>query len=167
LQKAAFRSEAELYNDFSIEPLTQTLENLTEQFSNNIILRAVYGNRIVGSVRAYCDGENVHIGKLIVDPQLQGQGIAKQLMKAIESEFGNNTFILNTGHKSVKNNADLILLCNSSSLAFHNSVISAMFLADFMISSIAINYPEKIKNRLDRVNQILTQMNYHHVKTDL
>ena len=63
--------------------------------------------------------------------------------------------------------SDIILLCNSSSLAFHNSVISAMFLADYMISSIAINYPDKIKNRLDRVNKILTEMNYHYDRIDL
>ncbi|WP_126424887.1 MurR/RpiR family transcriptional regulator [Brevibacillus marinus] len=58
--------------------------------------------------------------------------------------------------------SDIVLLCNASSLAFHNSVISSLFLADYLISAIAINYPEKIKNRLDRVNTVLTEMNYHY-----
>lgn len=58
--------------------------------------------------------------------------------------------------------SDIVLLCNSSSLAFHNSALSSLFLADYLVSAIAINYPEKIKNRLDRVNTVLTEMNYHY-----
>ncbi|MCM3790000.1 MurR/RpiR family transcriptional regulator [Domibacillus indicus] len=57
--------------------------------------------------------------------------------------------------------SDLILPCNSSSIAFHNSAVSSMFVADYLISAIAINYPEKTKERLDKVNEILTNMNYH------
>ncbi|WP_121610810.1 MurR/RpiR family transcriptional regulator [Mesobacillus foraminis] len=57
--------------------------------------------------------------------------------------------------------SDLILPCNSSSIAFHNSAVSSMFVADYLISAIAINYPEKVKKRLDKVNEILTNMNYH------
>jgi DNA-binding MurR/RpiR family transcriptional regulator len=59
--------------------------------------------------------------------------------------------------------SDLILLCNSSSIAFHNSAVSAMFIADYLISALAINSPEKTKERLDKVNSILTGMNYHYL----
>ncbi|CAM3837828.1 MurR/RpiR family transcriptional regulator [Aeromicrobium ponti] len=59
--------------------------------------------------------------------------------------------------------SDLILLCNSSSIAFHNSAVSSMFIADYLISALAINSPEKTKERLDKVNSILTGMNYHHL----
>ncbi|CAH0121894.1 MULTISPECIES: hypothetical protein [unclassified Paenibacillus] len=38
LQKIAYRSEAEIYNDFGIEPLVQTLEQLQEQFEDHMIL---------------------------------------------------------------------------------------------------------------------------------
>ncbi|MGM7721651.1 MurR/RpiR family transcriptional regulator [Metabacillus sp. Hm71] len=57
--------------------------------------------------------------------------------------------------------SDLILPCNSSSIAFHNSAVSSMFVADYLVSAIAINYPERTKERLDKVNEILTNMNYH------
>jgi DNA-binding MurR/RpiR family transcriptional regulator len=60
--------------------------------------------------------------------------------------------------------SDLILPCNSSSIAFHNSAVSSMFVADYLISAIAINYPEKIKERLDKVNEALTNMNYHYLQ---
>jgi DNA-binding MurR/RpiR family transcriptional regulator len=58
--------------------------------------------------------------------------------------------------------SDLVLPCNSSSIAFHNSPIASMLVADYLVSAIAINYPEKTKNRLDEINSILTKMNYHY-----
>ncbi|MEH7549682.1 MULTISPECIES: MurR/RpiR family transcriptional regulator [Bacillaceae] len=58
--------------------------------------------------------------------------------------------------------SDLILPCSSSSIAFHNSAISSIFVADYLISALAINYPEKVKSRLDEVNSILTKINYHY-----
>jgi DNA-binding MurR/RpiR family transcriptional regulator len=57
--------------------------------------------------------------------------------------------------------SDIVLPCNSSSIAFHNSAVSGMFVADYIISALAINYPEQTKKRLDKVNAILTDMNYH------
>ncbi|KKK39192.1 transcriptional regulator [Mesobacillus campisalis] len=59
--------------------------------------------------------------------------------------------------------SDLILPCNSSSIAFHNSAVSSMFVADYLISALAINYPDTTKERLDKVNEILTKMNYHTI----
>lgn len=60
--------------------------------------------------------------------------------------------------------SDLVLPCNSSSIAFHNSAVSSMFVADYLISALAINYPEQTKERLDKVNAILTDMDYHSFK---
>ncbi|MED3825965.1 MurR/RpiR family transcriptional regulator [Priestia flexa] len=57
--------------------------------------------------------------------------------------------------------SDIVLSCNSSSIAFHNSVVSSMFVADYIISALAINYPERTKKRLDKVNEILMDMDYH------
>lgn len=59
--------------------------------------------------------------------------------------------------------SDFILPCNSSSIAFHNSAVSSMFVADYLISAIALNYSEKTKERLDKVNEILTNMDYHYL----
>ena len=43
------------YNDFDISPpLLQTLEELTKEFSESIILKALLGDDIVGSVRVSC-----------------------------------------------------------------------------------------------------------------
>jgi DNA-binding MurR/RpiR family transcriptional regulator len=60
--------------------------------------------------------------------------------------------------------ADLVVPTSSESIAFHNSPISAMILVDYIISAIAIKYPKSTKERLDKVNSILLNMNYHHEK---
>lgn len=104
LQKLAYKSEAELYGDYAIEPLTQTLEKVRKQFGDHMFIKAVAGGRIVGSVRGRLDGETCHIGKLIVHPDHQNRGIGKRLMAEIEFSFpAASKFELFTGHRSVKN----------------------------------------------------------------
>ena len=105
LQKQAFLSEPDLYNDLDISPpLLQTLEELTKEFSESIILKAVLGDFIVGSVRGFQVNETVFIKRLIVNPYYQNQGIGTKLMKSIEGFFKNNKrYELFTGHKSKRN----------------------------------------------------------------
>ena len=98
-------SEADIYNDFDISPpLLQTLKELTKEFSESIILKAVLGDFIVGSVRGFQVDETVFIKRLIVNPNYQNQGIGTKLMKSIEDSFKNNKrYELFTGHKSKRN----------------------------------------------------------------
>jgi ribosomal protein S18 acetylase RimI-like enzyme len=104
LQKLAYQSEAVLYNDWSIPPLTQTLESLLEEFSTSVVLKAMTGSQIVGSVRAKVDGDVCAIGRLIVNPRFQCQGIGSRLLKAVEDRCaGVARFELFTGSKSQRN----------------------------------------------------------------
>jgi ribosomal protein S18 acetylase RimI-like enzyme len=103
LQKLAYRSEAEIYGDYDIPPLTQTIEDIRDQFRNHIILKAVCGRVIVGTVRAYEGNGTCHIGRLAVRPDSQNQGIGNALMKAIEAYYNPEHFELFTGSKSEKN----------------------------------------------------------------
>ena len=103
LQYIAYQSEAELYNDFTIQPLTQTLDELLSEYRRGIVLKAVSGDEIIGSVRAYTDGDTGYIGKLIVHPDHQGMGLGKQLLAAIESRLQKKRFELFTGEKSERN----------------------------------------------------------------
>ncbi len=104
LQKLAYKSEAEIYNDFTIPPLLQTLEEIKKDFENQIFLKATIDGKIRGSVRAFIQGETCYIGRLIVHPDFQNQRIGTKLMNKIEEIFKDaERFELFTGHKSEKN----------------------------------------------------------------
>jgi len=103
LQKLAYRSEAELYRNYGIEPLVQTIEQLKLQFQNHTVLKAVSDGSIVGSVRAYAYDGTCFIGKLIVHPGYQGRGIGTTLMNAIETIRPAGRYELFTGSKSETN----------------------------------------------------------------
>ena len=104
LQKLAYQSEARLYDDRSIPPLTQTLDDLHAEFSRARFLKATLEGVIVGSVRATENEGVCSIGRLIVHPEHQGLGIGTRLMKAIEAMFPEaKKFELFTGSKSEGN----------------------------------------------------------------
>ena len=104
LQKLAYISEAEICNDYTIEPLTQSLEDIQEQFKDHVFIKAVMEGVIVGSVRGYLKERTCHVGKLIVHPDYQNIGIGKKLMSEIESVFKTALrYELFTGSRSEKN----------------------------------------------------------------
>jgi ribosomal protein S18 acetylase RimI-like enzyme len=104
LQKLAYRSEARLYDDWSLPPLTQTLESLRAELMSSTALTAKVGARLVGSVRARIDDGICRIGRLIVHPESQRRGLGALLMEHIEREFGDSRkFELFTGSRSAGN----------------------------------------------------------------
>ncbi len=104
LQKLAFRSEAELYGCLSIEQMTQTIDSIQSDFQNYTFWKAVFEGKIVGSVKAHSEDGICSVKRLIVNPEFQNKGIARQLMAAVEGEFSTaKIFKLFTGHKSFKN----------------------------------------------------------------
>ena len=84
LQKRAYISEAELYDDFSISPLMQTPEEISSEFAGKTFLKITVDGKIVGSVRAYREGETCYIGRLIVSAELHNRGMGTILMREIE-----------------------------------------------------------------------------------
>jgi ribosomal protein S18 acetylase RimI-like enzyme len=105
LQKLAYLSEAELYDDYSIPPLTQTLENMTEELGRAVFLKAQESDgEIVGSVRATASDGTCQIGRLAVHPAHRRRGIGSALMHAIEACFPRAERLeLFTGDRSVDN----------------------------------------------------------------
>ncbi len=65
LQKLAYKSEAEIYNDFNIPPLVQTFKDIMDDFEHQIFLKAAINGRIIGSVRAFANEETCYIGSLL------------------------------------------------------------------------------------------------------
>lgn len=104
LQYLAYQSEAKLFNNPNIPPLSQTLDEVESEYQKGIVLKAVdENNTIIGSVRAYYDKGTVYIGKLMVHPSKQRSGIGTQLLIAIENEFPKQRYELFTSSKSKKN----------------------------------------------------------------
>jgi ribosomal protein S18 acetylase RimI-like enzyme len=104
LQKIAYQSEALLYDDWMIPPLTQTLAQIEAEFATLFFLKAVQENRIIGSVRASLDSGTCLIGRLIVHPDYRRKGLGARLMGKIEEGFSaSERFELFTGSKSADN----------------------------------------------------------------
>ncbi len=104
LQYLSYQSEAELFNDHDIPPLKQTLEDILTEYQRGVILKVSDGdNIIIGSVRAHFEKGTVYIGKLIVHPKKQGQGMGTKLLQAIEKEYPNRRYELFTSTRSIRN----------------------------------------------------------------
>ena len=118
LQMRAYLSEVEIYNDYSIPPLIQSFNEIKQEFSQQVFLKAIQKGKdakddinIIGSVRGYHDKGTAFIGRLIVKPESQNKGMGNRLMNAIEQR---NIFVdryeLFTGYKSA--HLDAAQLCS-------------------------------------------------------
>lgn len=110
LQRAAYVSEAQLYGDPFIAPLVESLEQLRKVVETSVVLAARDGARIVGAVRGRVaepgeQGRTCVVGRLVVAPDRQGQGIGTALLSAIHDavlaeHLDVHAFDLFTGHLS-------------------------------------------------------------------
>lgn len=104
VQKLAFICEAEIYNNYTIYPLVETIEEIKREFKNKVIFKAIVNDEIVGAIRALLKNETCYIGKLSVHPSFQKQGIGTKLIKKVEETFKDiSRFELFTGNKSERN----------------------------------------------------------------
>ena len=104
LQYLAYQSETRLFDNKDIPPLKQTLEEVENEYQKGIILKALDEDKtVIGSVRAFCDNGTVYIGKLMVHPSKQGQGIGTQLLLEIEKQYPKQRYELFTSTRSEKN----------------------------------------------------------------
>lgn len=104
IQKIAFISTAQIDNDFNIPPLTQTLEELQQDFQTHIFYKAVEGNQIIGSAKVLIQEDNGLVGRVVVLPAFQNKGVGKSVMKQLEKDLMQiKRFELFTGKSNEKN----------------------------------------------------------------
>lgn len=77
---------------------------MENEYQRGIILKALdEDGAIIGSVRAFCENETVYIGKLMVYPSKQGQGVGTQLLLEVEKQYPKQRYELFTSTRSKKN----------------------------------------------------------------
>jgi len=104
LQKECYLSEAEIYNNYEIQPLTQTFQEVEDELNEWAAYKLVHKGRIIGSVRCKLSECTCQIGKLIVSPSYQNMGFGKLLMETAENHFEEAKHLeLFTGNRSEKN----------------------------------------------------------------
>jgi GNAT superfamily N-acetyltransferase len=85
VQRAAYVTEAQHYDAPRIPPLTETLDELRADLMSGVLaLGAWTGTRLAGSVRGRVDGDRMEVARFSVAPDLQGQGIGRVLLAAVE-----------------------------------------------------------------------------------
>ena len=110
LQKIVYQNEAEMYDDWSLTPLKQTLAEMRADFDTKVFIKAVVSGKIVGSIRGYmvrsteaaggteagagagagaapAPVSTAHITRLIVHPYFWKRGIGTRLVREIEACF--------------------------------------------------------------------------------
>lgn len=103
LQRAAYVTEAQLYDDPRLPALTQTLDQLVAELTDSSCTAAYDGPRLVGAVRTREANRTLHIGRLTVVPDRQGLGIGSRLLTAAEAGTRLPEATLFTGHLSAAN----------------------------------------------------------------
>jgi tRNA (guanine37-N1)-methyltransferase len=105
LQRACWAGEAQANTALDIQPLTESVEDVTQALGQWRTWVVRSGGRLVASVRARLrpgDGEVWEIGRLMVAPDLQGRGIGRALLAFAESAAppSARTLRLDTGSAS-------------------------------------------------------------------
>jgi GNAT superfamily N-acetyltransferase len=117
LQRLCFYPEAELYHNYDLPPLKQSLSEVIEQFQSHTFLVIRLNEQIIASVRATCYEGKCQIGRLVVHPAHQGKGLGTRMMGAIEVAFpkGNLRLYRRLGYREFKRERLLVFLAKRNS----------------------------------------------------
>jgi GNAT superfamily N-acetyltransferase len=103
VQRAAFVSEALIYGDPDMAPLTQTLEELEAELAEADGWTARVAGRLVGAIRTREADDLLLVGRISIAPDMQGEGIGRRLLEAAEQASGAREAELFTGSLSEAN----------------------------------------------------------------
>jgi NAD(P)H-dependent FMN reductase/GNAT superfamily N-acetyltransferase len=105
LQRCCWVQEALANDTLDIPALRETLDDVREWSASWQVWTARRHGRLVGAVRARAAGDTWAIGRLMVAPDLAGQGIGRWLLAHAESQAPPRTvgYTLVTGARSARN----------------------------------------------------------------
>ncbi len=133
VQKLAFQPLADFYKK-TFPPLNETLDEVKAAFETHTVLKAVQDDRIIGAVRFLAKDGTCFIGRLVVNPVFQNQGVGSKLLLQVENLCPTvGRFELFTGKQSTK------------SLYLYNKLGYKEFKTGKDTVDIALVYLEKLK----------------------
>ncbi|MEJ7833772.1 MAG: GNAT family N-acetyltransferase [Nocardioides sp.] len=106
LQRACWVQEQQANPGVAIDALTETLDDVRAWITEGTVFVLRSRGRLVGAVRARLHGDETwDIGRLMVAPDLQGEGIGRLLLEAAEAAApaGATSYQLFTGAGSLRN----------------------------------------------------------------
>jgi GNAT superfamily N-acetyltransferase len=107
LQRAAFVTEAQLYRDPWLPPLTQTLAELEDELARPSVYAWGYrcSGRLVASTRVEIDGGLAELRRTSVCPDCQGLGLGTSLLSHAENALSSTVTAIKlfTGDRSIAN----------------------------------------------------------------
>jgi tRNA (guanine37-N1)-methyltransferase len=103
LQRCCWIGEAIANNDLAVPPLKEPLDQVRAWMPDAWVLRE--SGRLIGAVRGTLDGDVWKIGRLMVAPDRQGEGLGGMLLRHAEGHApaGAAWFELFTGAASIGN----------------------------------------------------------------
>lgn len=132
VQHLAFTTEAIELNNFDIEPLTQDLNRIKEEFNEGLIFKGVINHKIIASIRSKIENNTCYIHKLFVHPDYRGNGYANNILNYFEDYilnlYPNIKFELYTSAISVRN---LNFYKNHGFIKFKEEIIDDILFAFF------------------------------------
>jgi tRNA (guanine37-N1)-methyltransferase len=105
LQRACWVQEQQANPGVEIPPLHESLADVRHWMTEWTVLVLHRGGRLVGAARGRTHGETWDVGRLMVAPDLQGQGLGRFMLQAIEAIAPPEvaSYVLFTGAGSVDN----------------------------------------------------------------
>src|SRR4051794_4453138 len=86
LQRACWVQEAIANDTLELSPLIESLDEVRAWFETWSVWRLRRRGRLIGAVRARRDGTAWEIGRLMVAPDLAGQGLGRRLLAHAEAQ---------------------------------------------------------------------------------
>ncbi|MGH3550605.1 MAG: GNAT family N-acetyltransferase [Pseudonocardiaceae bacterium] len=89
LQRAAYVTEAQAHGNLALPPLVQSLDELAVELADPevVALGLRQRARLVAAVRVRINDDTAELGRLVVVPDRQGQGLGSQLLRQAEQQL--------------------------------------------------------------------------------